>query len=257
MKSYDAAGLPATYKTTMNGNVMTQYSYQYDGNGSLIQQNELVDGIETVITHEYNENDELDNRETESVITTRSIPESTYVHRTETTLPETGHGEIIENKIEVQESYTYINDVNQSYTQVLTKISDTGYDNYYYGNRRIFSDEAVYSYDGMGSVERRISNTGSIMNVYQYHDYGNRNLDSVESIRDNEYGYRGEAHTFDGMIYLRARYYDAERGVFLSADSYRGEKEDLLSQNRYTYCKNNPYKYHDPSGGTLSRIRIT
>ena len=92
MKSYDAAGLPATYKTTMNGNVMTQYSYQYDGNGSLIQQNELVDGIETVITHEYNENDEL-----VQTITTRIIPESIYVHRMEdTTEPATSHNNIIQ-----------------------------------------------------------------------------------------------------------------------------------------------------------------
>ena len=78
--------------------------------------------------------------------------------------------------------------------------------------------------------------TGSIQKKYEYSDYGERSLDSKTEIMNNEFGYNGEAHTVDGLQYLRSRYYDPVTGVFISADSYRGELNDLLSQNRYTYC---------------------
>ena len=73
-------------------------------------------------------------------------------------------------------------------------------------------------------------------------------LDSKTEIINNEFGYNGEAHTVDGLQYLRSRYYNPETGVFISADSYRGEYSHPLSQNRYTYAHNNPYKYDDPTG---------
>ena len=92
--------------------------------------------------------------------------------------------------------------------------------------------------------------TGSIQKKYEYSDYGERSLDSKTEIMNNEFGYNGEAHTVDGLQYLRSRYYDPVTGVFISADSYRGELNDLLSQNRYTYCNNNPYKYEYPLGSS-------
>ena len=73
-------------------------------------------------------------------------------------------------------------------------------------------------------------------------------VDEWTKLLNNEYGYNGEAQTVDGLQYLRSRYYDAETGVFISRDSYRGEVQDLLSQNRYTYARNNPIKYDDPTG---------
>ena len=90
--------------------------------------------------------------------------------------------------------------------------------------------------------------TGSIQKKYEYSDYGQRSLDSKTEIINNEFGYNGEAHTADGLQYLRSRYYDPVTGVFISADSYRGEYSNPLSQNRYTYAHNNPYKYDDPTG---------
>jgi hypothetical protein len=37
-------------------------------------------------------------------------------------------------------------------------------------------------------------------------------------------------------------------GRFVSADSYSGRIEDPASLNRYSYVRNNPYKYTDPTG---------
>ena len=80
-----------------------------------------------------------------------------------------------------------------------------------------------------------LSTTGSILQKYGYSDYGQRSLDSKTEIINNEFGYNGEAHTAERLQYLRSRYYDSVTGSFISADSYRGEFSNPLSQNRYTY----------------------
>ncbi|CAM3633864.1 RHS repeat-associated core domain-containing protein [Erysipelothrix urinaevulpis] len=66
-------------------------------------------------------------------------------------------------------------------------------------------------------------------------------------------GYSGEVHE-GSLQYLRARFYDTETGVFLSRDIYRGESEDLESQNRYAYTQNDPINYIDPSGHFIRNI---
>ena len=103
-------------------------------------------------------------------------------------------------------------------------------ENYYYSEHRISNDDAIYTYDGLDNVNMTLLSTGSIQKKYGYSDYGQRSLDSKTEIINNEFGYNGEAHTIDGLQYLRSRYYDPVTGVFISADSYRGELNDLLSQ---------------------------
>ncbi|MBQ7888384.1 MAG: RHS repeat-associated core domain-containing protein [Erysipelotrichaceae bacterium] len=150
-----------------------------------------------------------------------------------------------------------MNDYTQEYTEVLSKTTGIEEENYYYSEHRISNDDTIYTYDGLDNVNMTLSTTGSILKKYEYSDYGERNLDSKTEILDNEYGYNGEAHTVDGLQYLRSRYYDPVTGVFISADSYRGEFSNPLSQNRYTYCHNNPYKYDDPSGYSGIRSQTT
>ncbi len=66
---------------------------------------------------------------------------------------------------------------------------------------------------------------------------------------DNPYGYRGYVKDDEsGLYYLNARYYDSTSGRFLTADTFRGSKDDPLSLNRYVYCQSNPVRYTDPSG---------
>lgn len=62
------------------------------------------------------------------------------------------------------------------------------------------------------------------------------------------FGYNGERLDETGNIYLRARYYNPRIGQFVQIDSYRGEQGNTITQQRYTYCANNQYKYTDPSG---------
>ena len=85
---------------------------------------------------------------------------------------------------------------------------------------------------------------GSDVETYYYDDYGNSS--SVG------HGYNGELKDETGLIYLRARYYDPSIARFIQIDTnYEGEKEEVVTQNRYTYTLNNPYKYVDRDGNAV------
>ena len=79
--------------------------------------------------------------------------------------------------------------------------------------------------------------TGSIQKKYEYSDYGQRSLDSKTEILDNEFGYNGEAHTAEGLQYLRSRYYDPESGVFISATVTEGNSVILCQKVEQTLLK--------------------
>ena len=72
---------------------------------------------------------------------------------------------------------------------------------------------------------------------------------TTELVKINPYRYAG--YYWDRktqMYHLQARYYDPRNGRFISADSYRGEEEQPLSQNLFVYALNNPVNYVDPTG---------
>lgn len=52
----------------------------------------------------------------------------------------------------------------------------------------------------------------------------------------------------NAMKYLRARYYQPEKGRFLTRDTYTGEDDEPLSLHLYTYCGNDGVNAWDPSG---------
>jgi RHS repeat-associated protein len=51
-----------------------------------------------------------------------------------------------------------------------------------------------------------------------------------------------------GLDYFGARYYASTQGRFTSADSWAGRMFNPQSLNRYSYFRNNPLKFVDPSG---------
>lgn len=64
-----------------------------------------------------------------------------------------------------------------------------------------------------------------------------------------EPGYTGSFYDHEaGLVYLNARFYSPELGCFLSEDTVEGNEEELMTLNRYAYCKQDPVNYTDPSG---------
>jgi RHS repeat-associated protein len=72
---------------------------------------------------------------------------------------------------------------------------------------------------------------------------------SSVGIRDDRYTFTG--HEFDEQIdlhYMRARYYNADVGRFVSGDPSSGDNRSPQTWNRYAYVLNNPYRMTDPDG---------
>ena len=87
---------------------------------------------------------------------------------------------------------------------------------------------------------------------YAYSPYGSLSDGIIDGF--NEYGYKGEVHDNQALQYLRARYYHTKLSQFISIDTYQGSDRNPLSQNRYSFASNNPYKYSDPSGHFITSI---
>jgi RHS repeat-associated protein len=152
----------------------------------------------------------------------------------------------------VTTKYLVEDDVNPTgFPQVLEEtINGVVQREYTYGSQRISESQMVngawtisfYVYDGGGSVRQLTNSNGVVTDEYEYDAYGNSFTKSGTT--PNNYLYRGEQYDSDlGLYYLRARYYNASTGRFLSADPEAGE-----GQRRYEYAAADPVNSIDPSG---------
>ena len=147
----------------------------------------------------------------------------------------------------------YFNNVNTEYAQVLLERAADGKTKavYEYGMFReraeINGTDYTYEYDGRGSVIAITTSNAKKVSTYSYDEFGVTT--SAGQCVDNPYQYNAE-YTDDltGMQYLRARYYNAQTGSFITADTYAGRVTTPLSLNRYAYTHNNPLIGRDPSG---------
>jgi RHS repeat-associated protein len=60
--------------------------------------------------------------------------------------------------------------------------------------------------------------------------------------------YTGQYRDDTGLLYYHARFYDPVLGRFISPDTVVPDPTDPQDLNRYTYAKNNPLRYNDPTG---------
>jgi RHS repeat-associated protein len=94
-----------------------------------------------------------------------------------------------------------------------------------------------------------LDTSGNEIGSYQYDAYGNVLNEEGEIAKENPIRYTGYYYDNEtNHYYLKARYYDPENGNFLALDPHPGDDDDPLSQNGYTYAKNNPMMNIDPNG---------
>jgi RHS repeat-associated protein len=82
-----------------------------------------------------------------------------------------------------------------------------------------------------GSIKQVTDDRKHTVNYYNYDSYG-RILNKQETIA-NSYGFNGQYRDENGLIYLRARYYNPEVGRFLSRDPYRGDMSRPVTMHPY------------------------
>jgi RHS repeat-associated protein len=91
------------------------------------------------------------------------------------------------------------------------------------------------------------SSAAAVTDTYRYSAFGD--IETQTGTTLNSYLYTGQQ--FDastGLYSLRARYYDAAVGRFLSRDTWAIDRQNPMELNRYVYAAGNPVRWGDPSG---------
>jgi len=96
------------------------------------------------------------------------------------------------------------------------------------------------AYDGLGSVRQVLDDVSVPLLNQTFDPYGN--LLARGGTGESRFGFTGEQVDANGLVYLRARYYQPGMGRFLNMDPSRQE------MNPYQYGFSNPIDYTDPSG---------
>ncbi|HEY8766743.1 MAG TPA: RHS repeat-associated core domain-containing protein [Dehalococcoidia bacterium] len=142
----------------------------------------------------------------------------------------------------------YVWDVNRSVPQILQDGTNT----YVYGLGLISStdgsgNQTYYTGDGLGSTADLTNSSATKTDGYSYDAFGTPTHSPGSSTQPFQFtGQQKDADS--GLQYLRARYYDASTGRFLSQDPIAGLAQVPQTQNRYQYALNNPTTFDDPTG---------
>jgi RHS repeat-associated protein len=103
-----------------------------------------------------------------------------------------------------------------------------------------------FAYDGLGSVRQMLDSGGSVLFAQVFDPYGNPYASA--GTNNTIFGFTGEQEDSNGLIFLRARYYDPKQGRFLQQDPEKGYPTQALSFNPWLYVFANPINHQDPSG---------
>jgi RHS repeat-associated protein len=106
-----------------------------------------------------------------------------------------------------------------------------------------------YHFDSRGSTVALTDATGQTTDAYAYDPFGvPRGTNGFTENRFRYLGRHGVVAEENGLSYVRARYYSARHGRFVTKDPITGKDGDSQSLNRYIYALNNPVRLIDISG---------
>ncbi len=118
----------------------------------------------------------------------------------------------------------------------------------------LVSDTLYFHTDQLGSTRLITRANGTVYQYLNYMPFG-RILEGVIHGRTFSWDagpkntYTGQEYDRStGLYYYGARFYDADIGRFISADTVIPQPADGQTFNRYTYVNNNPFKFTDPTG---------
>jgi RHS repeat-associated protein len=100
--------------------------------------------------------------------------------------------------------------------------------------------------DGLGSVRQIYDASGALIGSSRYDPYGN--VMSQSGTATSAYGFTGEWTDATGLVHLRARYYSAAQGRFITRDVWEGDPNAPMSYNAWLYAYANSVNLTDASG---------
>ncbi len=147
---------------------------------------------------------------------------------------------------------THTQVLNTDYVPTNSHYKETPYNRYFHT-------------DALGSITAITDDTGKVVERRSYEpfgkiramDYGTNNNTFSNRIIQTARAFTGHEQIAElsGLIHMNARVYDSDIGRFLSADTIIQAPHDSQSYNRYSYVRNNPLVFTDPSGHSwLSKL---
>ncbi|WP_052807179.1 RHS repeat-associated core domain-containing protein [Risungbinella massiliensis] len=106
--------------------------------------------------------------------------------------------------------------------------------------------EYYYQFNARGDVIDLTGPAGNIVVTYDYDEWGNiTQITGDQALANaNPYRYVGRYGVFydgeTGLYHMGWRDYDPNTGRFIVADTYEGEEDNAVTQNRYLYAEGDP-----------------
>jgi RHS repeat-associated protein len=159
-------------------------------------------------------------------------------------------------KIEGNKTTRYVVDTNHDLSQVLCETDAIGViaAYYVYGAGLAYKVDPngihyYYSFDPLGSTIALTDDAKNVVNSYAYDPFGLA-VGSVENTTNpftfvGEYGVSKDAN---GLLFMRARYYNALTGTFINVDPTERDIYRTQDLNPFSYAANNPVNEIDPAG---------
>jgi RHS repeat-associated protein len=94
-----------------------------------------------------------------------------------------------------------------------------------------------------------MDDTGTKLSEQRYLPFGEVRTDVGTAITQTDFGYTGQRnYTYINLMDYRARFYSPYLARFLQADTIVPNPANSQSWNRYSYVRNSPIMYNDPTG---------
>lgn len=272
---YDGLQIGELIEKKSNGTVINSYSYASEMNGNQLQKTEngtqnsfVYDALNRVInSSQFNETYGYDNRGNRTSLTTDKpfeSPGTGYVYdkrdrlisvtvgASAVTYKYNGAG-LLWERTENGQTTRYYWDGDQVIAEATVSGGVATFKARYVRGQSLVAREdeqgkAYYLQNGHGDVvELRDESGDTRLNQYTYDIFGN--IVSQSEFIPQPFKYSGEmTDNTTSLQYLRSRWYDPSIGRFINEDAYKGQIDNPLSLNLYTYVENNPLIYSDPTG---------
>jgi RHS repeat-associated protein len=138
---------------------------------------------------------------------------------------------------------------------------NTGLTRYYWAGDQLIArrdpNGAVFypAQDHLHSTRVVTDDAGAVTARYNYEPYGaEKPSNQVDDTKNRWQGQRPDADS--GLVYMNARYYDPELGLFTAADSIIPNSYRPQSLNRYSFNEGDPVNRYDPSGHMSMRVEL-
>ena len=231
----------------------TDVSIEYDANGNMAKKIETTDGNSKNTTYEW----DIENRL--SVVKEGSKVISSYLYdHTGERLKKTANGSSVyylggmsQIKADANTAYHFIFD---GVTRIASIVEGSSTDTFFMHTDNIGSTSMITSAEGI-KIQRLVYK--AFGKIHAHWENGSWSLGET-SLRGG-IGFTGqEADDETKLMYYGARYFNAAIGRFISADTMVPDPMNTQDYGRYTYVRNNPVKYTDPSGHVpVMSVKIT